>query len=214
MRGQRPGSRAHSLPAVLIHGLLQPRFAPICQVRRAEKRLRAPSTLSSCFLNRRFLQSSCLVARGRYLHSAMNRGSIARRSAFSVQRTEKRSLSWSRSAGSRDRYIGWGPSGMLQRVSIARRTLGNSTSSARQKGQSNPPFIRRPSIGDRSSRAGGSAREDGCLPLGRAMCASCVASDSSSRPAVERSVDGDPRRTARAGLIFRDGRGCKSSEMG
>jgi len=37
---------------MLPHGLLQPRFAPLCQVGRAKKRLMASLPATPCFLNR------------------------------------------------------------------------------------------------------------------------------------------------------------------
>jgi hypothetical protein len=51
--GFAPGEALVLLP-VLPLGLLRPRFAPLCQVRRSKKRLRAPPTLTPCFLKRRF----------------------------------------------------------------------------------------------------------------------------------------------------------------
>jgi hypothetical protein len=69
---------------VLLRGLLQPRFAPLCQVRRSKKRLRPPPTLTPCFLTRHVPKARRGGALERPPH-----GSVDRRSSRTRQRLDR-----------------------------------------------------------------------------------------------------------------------------
>ena len=61
---------------MLPHGLLQPRFASVCQVGRAKKRLMASLPATPCFLMRHFPKVIASIAARRTLHGPLD-GDVA-----------------------------------------------------------------------------------------------------------------------------------------